>query len=99
MSLRAVEGSLNAALTYVAGQPANALLVAVATKSDAMLAALAALNIPHVKDLAGMSSLDAYRALLPPNHFVGQNSPILLGIACAPASAQRMPSSIGSVRC
>ena len=38
-----------------------------------------------------------------PLHSVGQNSPILLGIACAPASAQTasaqtMPSSIGSMR-
>ena len=33
------------------------------------------------------------------SNYVGQNSPMLLGIARAPAGAQTMPSSIRSVRC
>ena len=55
---------------------------------------------PHMQDVVATpffmfnSKYDA-----PPNHIVCQNFPILLGITCACAGAQTMPSSIGSVRC
>lgn len=39
-----------------------------------------------------------YINLPQPNHFVGQNVPMLLGIVSTPAGVQAMASSIGSVQ-
>ena len=52
------DGSVNAALTYIAGQDASDLLVAASTSS--MLSLVKSWGIPLAKDCTGMTSLQAY---------------------------------------
>ena len=53
------DGSVNAALTFIAGQKASELLVAAST--PAMLALLKSWSTPLVQDCTGMSELQAYK--------------------------------------
>lgn len=52
------DGSVNAALTYIAGQSASELLVAASTPS--MLGLLKSWGTPQAKDCTGMTTLQAY---------------------------------------
>ena len=53
------DGSVNAALTFIAGQKASELLVAAST--PAMLALLKSWSTPLVQDCTGMTELQAYK--------------------------------------
>ena len=53
------DGSVNAALTFVAGQQSSELLVAASTASTVAL--LKSWQLPMAKDCTGMTSLDAYK--------------------------------------
>ena len=56
------DGSVNAALTYIAGQKQNELLVATSSTSTKTLSMLKSWSIPFVIDLSGTRERDAYKS-------------------------------------